>query len=767
MEIDTTELFNSPQKSTRTVSSLGGIIEFEPGISFKDSTVYYWRVAPVPTDGSAYRWNASSFVYIANSSFGYNQSHVYQHLQSTTNRIYLDSSSRNWNFRSRISAMEVIHSVFGVSGFEDLDQSIRVNGELITSAACLGHSVIYNVFDPVTLKPYFNQAIPSVKGSGPYGNFMGSAASCAHAGVEHNFEFSYQDTASRRKMRDFMDWIPKGAIVVARFWMDPPYAQNAFAPTWKADAQYYGAGNTWYDRLVSAGFTKVDSFSYPRIAVFIYQKNNSSFEPSQVFSAGVQDRIDYMRNIISPDSLGFVTSPQFGPAKSWKGVKWRGKSLDATEGDNPVVSVIGFTSSGAQQVLYNLNSSQQDFDISNVNAATYPYLQLQLRNADSLHFTPYQLSYWRILYDPVPEGGLSANIAYSYKDTLEAGETLKGAIAYKNVSDVAFSDSIKVSLVLYDKNNAATTLPVDPDSLKKLVPGDTALIHFNIDSKSYPGLNTIYLDVNPNNAQPEQTHVNNFMYKSLYVKEDIFNPVMDVTFDGVHILNNDLVSAKPFITIKMKDESNYLLLNDTSLVNVQLIYPDGSARKFTFNSDTLHFTPATNGGADNVATVDFTPYLTDDGQYKLVVSGKDKTGNSAGNTQYSVAFMVINKPMISNMFNYPNPFTTSTAFVFTVTGSEVPQNLRIQVLTITGKVVKEITKEELGPLHIGRNITEYKWDGTDQYGQKLANGVYLYRVLTNLNGKKLDKYNVTDANGQIINTDQYFNKGYGKMYLMR
>ncbi len=719
MEIDTTALFNSSLKATKTVASLGGVIEFDPGVSFRDSTVYYWRVAPVPADASAYRWNTSSFVYIANSSFGYNQSHVYQHLQSATDRIYLDSSSRTWYYKDRNSSMEVIHSVFGISGFEDIDQSIRINGDLITSSACLGHSVIYTIFDPVTLKPYYNQAVPSVAGSGRYGNFMGSAASCNHEGVAHNFEFSYQDTANRRKMRDFMDWIPDGAIVTARFWMDPPFEQNAFAPTWKADALYYGAGNTWYDRLVSAGFTKVDSFSYPRIAVFIYQKNNTSFEASQVFSAGLEDRIDYMRNIVSPDSLGYVTSPQFGPAKAWKAIKWRGKSVDAKAGDNPVVQVIGIAGNGTRQVLYNLNSSQQDFDISSVSATTYPYLQLQLRNADSLFYTPYQLRYWRILYDPVPEGGLSANIAYSYKDTLDPGETLKGKIAFKNVSDVAFNDSIKVNLVIYNKSNAATTLPVDPGMLKKLAPGDTAVLHFNIDSKTYPGLNTIYLDVNPNNDQPEQTHINNFMYKSLYVKEDIYNPVLDVTFDGVHILNNDLISAKPFITIKMKDESNYLLLNDTSLVNVQLIYPDNSVRRFTFNSDTLHFTPATNGGADNVATVDFTPYLTEDGQYKLVVSGKDKAGNPAGNTQYSVAFMVVNKPMISNMFNYPNPFTTSTAFVFTVTGSEVPQNLRIQILTITGKVVKEITKEELGSLHIGRNITDYKWDGTDQYGQKL------------------------------------------------
>src|SRR5206468_12614289 len=165
---------------------------------------------------------------------------------------------------------------------------------------------------------------------------------------------------------------------------------------------------------------------------------------------------------------------------------------------------------------------------------------------------------------------------------------------------------------------------------------------------------------------------------------------------------------------------------------------------------------------DNTATITFKPELLTDGEYELIITGKDMSNNPAGTAAYRVLFDVYNKPMISNMLNYPNPFTTSTAFVFTLTGSEVPQNIRIQILTVTGKVVREITKDELGTLHIGRNITEFKWDGTDQYGQKLANGVYLYRVITNLNGKSLDKYNATDDN-----TDKYFNKGYGKMYLMR
>jgi flagellar hook assembly protein FlgD len=78
---------------------------------------------------------------------------------------------------------------------------------------------------------------------------------------------------------------------------------------------------------------------------------------------------------------------------------------------------------------------------------------------------------------------------------------------------------------------------------------------------------------------------------------------------------------------------------------------------------------------------------------------------------------------------------------------------------VTGKVVKEITKAELGPLHIGRNITEYKWDGKDQYGQLLGNGVYLYRVVSSLNGNNMDH--------RDSGADKFFKHGYGKMYIMR
>lgn len=89
----------------------------------------------------------------------------------------------------------------------------------------------------------------------------------------------------------------------------------------------------------------------------------------------------------------------------------------------------------------------------------------------------------------------------------------------------------------------------------------------------------------------------------------------------------------------------------------------------------------------------------------------------------------------------------------------MPSQFKIQILTVSGKVVREITKQEFGPIRIGRNISEYKWDGRDQYGQLLGNGVYLYRVITSIDGENVERRN--------SEADRFNKNGYTKMYIMR
>jgi hypothetical protein len=662
-----------------------------------------------------------------------------------------------WVFGTRNNHLFARNGVFPFSGRTDNDFSVEVNSVTSIASACVGQSLIFNVFDSITFKPWKN-----VDGSGNNLYLSGSGSANCVATRNYNFEFSYMTQASRKNMMNFMDSIPNGSFVMVRNIPNANFASNTYIDTWQADTAVYGSFNSLYHRLLAAGFTKVDSLTYPRSFIFVYKKGGYDFVPKMEVSQGVNDRVTLSAECITPDSIGFITSPVFGPAKSWGDVIWNGTSVETVSNDNPTVEVIGIDAAKTETVLFTMDRNTHTLDVSTVDAAIYPEMKLRMRNIDSVSLSPYQLSDWKIYYQPLPEGAIAPNLLIDLKDTLEIGEPLNIAVAFKNVSPHPF-DSVVVKFNILDKNNVPQSIVVPKQ--KPLLTGDTIALRMTLDSKNFADGNTIFLEFNPNPGQPEQYHFNNFLFKNFYVRVDKSNPLLDVTFDGVHILNRDLVSARPHIQIKLKDEAKFLLMNDTALSSVQIRYPDGTIRTHHFDNDTLRFTPATSS-SDNSAVVDFYPsfdnqYNPEGDEYELIVNGKDRSGNKASN-EYRIGFTVITKAMISNMLNYPNPFSTSTAFVFTITGSEIPQNMKVQILTVTGKIVREVTKEELGPLHIGRNITEFKWDGTDQFGQKLGNGVYLYRFVTTLNGKRLEKYK---AKGD--NTDMYFNNGYGKMYLMR
>ncbi len=755
LEIDTTELFDSPSKVIRTLNSSGGAFDFTPGMSFVDKTVYYWRVAKEVTSGPLV-WNTSSFIYLEGNEVGFNQSHIHQHFKSELNRIKLDSASKTWDFKTTTNNIFVRNGVYPTTSDQGSFYSGTINDvEGFIGPGCNFNELIFNVIHPVTFVPWKNDY------SGATGLYQSFKAVCG-SGRDYNFQFLLSDITWRKRIMDFLDSIPDGYFVLVRTNSSSTVAGNTYASVWQDDQTILGPGQSLYHKLFDQGFEDVGSFDKPRSFIALFKKNRKSeYAAQSVFSEGIYDAITLDGNAFATDTLGVVTSPPMGPAKVWKTLIWDGQRPASPATDLTSFDVVGINDNGNESVLVsNLAADQtNNYDLSGVDATLYPFIKLRMTTKDTVNYWPYQLNYWRVYYNPAPEGAVAPNIYFESSDTTSIGASVDFGIAFKNVSKIDF-DSIKVKLSITDENNVENIIPIPRQ--KALVPADTIKLKVSIDTRSLSGNNTLFVNFNPDKDQPEQYLFNNYAFRSLYVIPDSLNPMMDVTFDGTHILNKDIVSAKPKILIKLSDELQSLPLNDTSLFNVKVRFPDDpEPRRYYFSStDTLQLTPPDLGS--NTASVNFTPYFPIDGEYELIVTGKDRSGNLAGNVEYKVAFTVINKPMISNMLNYPNPFTTSTAFVFTVTGSEVPQNIRVQILTITGKIVREITKEELGPLHIGRNITEFKWDGTDQYGQKLANGIYLYRVITNLNGKSLDKYK---AKGD--NTDQYFNKGYGKMYLMR
>jgi flagellar hook assembly protein FlgD len=157
--------------------------------------------------------------------------------------------------------------------------------------------------------------------------------------------------------------------------------------------------------------------------------------------------------------------------------------------------------------------------------------------------------------------------------------------------------------------------------------------------------------------------------------------------------------------------------------------------------------------------LEYKPTKLVDGTYALKVQAKDASGNASGNNFYEVEFKVISESTITNFYPYPNPGTTNIRFVFTLTGSKAPEQLLVRIMTITGKVVKEITQDEFGPIKIGNNISAYGWDGTDNFGDRLANGVYLYQVMTRIDGQSIKKRDTA--------ADRYVIHNTGKIYLLK
>ena len=88
---------------------------------------------------------------------------------------------------------------------------------------------------------------------------------------------------------------------------------------------------------------------------------------------------------------------------------------------------------------------------------------------------------------------------------------------------------------------------------------------------------------------------------------------------------------------------------------------------------------------------------------------------------------------LTHILNYPNPFTTKTRFFVEHNQSCSGLRVVIQIYTISGKVVKSI-------IHTinegGFRLDGIEWDGRDEYGDKLARGVYIYRVSISDNNKR-------------------------------
>jgi len=83
---------------------------------------------------------------------------------------------------------------------------------------------------------------------------------------------------------------------------------------------------------------------------------------------------------------------------------------------------------------------------------------------------------------------------------------------------------------------------------------------------------------------------------------------------------------------------------------------------------------------------------------------------------------------LTHVLNYPNPFTTSTQFFFEHNRPNTPLIVSLQIMTISGKVVKTYVENQQSTGYRCAIPEKGTWNGRDEFGDKLAKGVYIYKL---------------------------------------
>nr|MBP6512641.1 hypothetical protein [Bacteroidia bacterium]MBP7243841.1 hypothetical protein [Bacteroidia bacterium] len=747
-EVDTSYFFNSPNKISGVANNAFGIISWNIPITLDSNKAYYWRVAndsimSLDTSiSSKFQWKVSSFLFKPGKT-GWSQAHYYQFKESSLSNMLWVDSARQTKYISSNYSLLMTH--------ESSRPSYEINGVNMDYGGCFGVSQIaVAVLDSINFEtPWTSDSCTNYFGNYNYYS-CNTAQGCGfRTRPDKYFLFDVGLTSGIDSLADFIqNDVPDGNYLLSWTTFSAPFSSLT-----ALSSAYNSIGVPQFSSLQNG-----DKF------MMFMKKGDPS---SVIFEKGLYPdsllRIDYL--LTRDWDKGFQSSSVIGPATAWSQLHWNYTHLESgVSPDSIYLQVFGIATTGQEVLLMDsLVDITNPIDLSMISATTFPNLRLRSYMQDSQLRTPPQMEKWQVYFDPVPEGSLNTNYYTFFNDSVQEGETISLSMAFENISSQKM-DTLLVNYFVYDANNIRRN--ISSVRLHRDLPaGDTIMCHVSFSTLTYTGTNSLWIEVNPNKDQPEQYHFNNITSLKFTVTPDITNPLLDVTFDGLHILNGDIVSSRPEIFMKLKDENKYLALNDTSNFRISLRSPSGQLQY-------LHFEPAPGSNLTNTLLgwlpaalpnnsfrIDYHPQLLVDGVYELAVEAKDETGNLSGAFDYKIQFEVINKSTITEVVNYPNPFSTSTRFVFMLTGSEVPTEFKIQIMTVTGKVVREIMREELGAIRIGRNITDYAWDGKDEFGDQLANGVYVYRVLTGINGSDIEK--------RETNADQYFKKGWGKMYLMR
>lgn len=417
-------------------------------------------------------------------------------------------------------------------------------------------------------------------------------------------------------------------------------------------------------------------------------------------------------SILVVNEAGHIVFPAISKSTNWQNVF---KSDLIPPGASVEYIPLGIQRNKIVDTLSTLIFIDDSASISFIDAEMYSEIKLLARlYANDLKVSPSIFSLGTN-YTSAAELATNYQVVVIDRDSLNQGESIEITFDVYNVGN-STADSVRVLLNVIKPDNGLIRLM---DSLIVAILPDQKISFqkkYTTNSTDGYGNMSFRIEIDPNNKIIELYKDNSIFEKKFYVIRDTLTAVnesaVSVTFDGKEIYDGDYVSSAPEIVVSLHYPFWFPIEDTTSLkifIDNEKIAYAGLDTEF----DTLN----------RIARYSLRPSIVT-GESRLRIFAKDIRGVTGTMPLFEKYFTVSDQLKILNAYNYPNPFSESTYFTFTL--PTVPDEMKIFIYTIAGRKIREMIFDSR-QLRTGYNALY--WDGKDQDNDVIANGVYFAKMV--------------------------------------
>lgn len=202
------------------------------------------------------------------------------------------------------------------------------------------------------------------------------------------------------------------------------------------------------------------------------------------------------------------------------------------------------------------------------------------------------------------------------------------------------------------------------------------------------------------------------------ISDDI-GPTVSLYMNDDNFANGGLTDENPVFIAEISDENGINTTGNGIGHDITLILDGNTADPLILNNYYEADLDTYQSGKVSYQLLDLTP-----GPHTLTFKVWDVNNNSS---EATLDFVVAENEnlAISHLLNYPNPFTTNTDFFFEHNRPCETMTARLEIFTVSGKLVKTIIEQVDCPGFRNEGIN---WDGKDDFGDRLGRGVYVYKL---------------------------------------